>query len=175
MRTGSQVNCKLKNSTHYETILFLALNYAIEQTLTDTFSGGIFGNELKPRGAVTALVSYLEDYKIQLDLDLGDTEISGHYDLTISGTVATVTGFIPLQAVAMPDIVINDIAAPCPNNLDEISDTIEQTVEGVEGVEILEITVINNSANRITFTVSVAAAILQEGVTVNVEYELEYD
>ena len=137
--------------------------------------GGVFGNEIKNRGPVTAVVNYLNDYKLQLDL--GDVGVSGDYDLTLSISVVT----FGISTTVVDGIVINNVPAPDPQDLDEIEQAINDQltalddVEGISNIEIVEFTVINNTADRITFTAAVSATVQQNGININFEYEVEYD
>ena len=137
--------------------------------------GGPFGNQLKNFGAITAVTTSLENYKAKIEIDLGEidtggVDITGNYNLTISGTIATVAGGIALPAVPF-DLTVNDIVAPDPNDLDAVNEALSTSIEGISGLAELEVVVTNSTSERITFTVAFSAT--QNGVSV--EYELEYD
>lgn len=99
-------------------------------------------------------------------VDVPDVDISGDYDLTISGEIITFgigTAF---------DVVIQNILAPSPSDTSEITQVIEDTIEGVSGITNLQITIINNTTDRITFEVSFEAT--QGGVTVTMNLLYDY-
>lgn len=101
------------------------------------------------------------------DIDTGDSgaDITGNYDLTITGTISTfgvATGF---------EATIQNIVAPSPSDTGAVQSVITETLAGVSGITNLEVTIVNNTAERITFDVKFSAT--QSGVSV--EMELRYD
>ncbi|MBO6564787.1 MAG: hypothetical protein JJ956_08590 [Pseudomonadales bacterium] len=98
-------------------------------------------------------------------IEVPDVDISGNYDLTISGEIITfgiATAF---------DLVIENIIAPSPSDTAEITQVIEDTVGGVSGITNLQITIINNREDRITFDVSFTAQQSGVEVTMNLQYD----
>ncbi len=140
--------------------------------------GGPFGNKLKSLGPLSQVTVSLQNYQAKIELNAGDidtgnsdVDITGDFDLTIDGTIATVVGGFATPPVDF-SVVINDIVAPDPTDTDEVTSIITETLDNVEGVQDLEVIVTNNTASRITFTVSFSA--IQNGVTVNMELEYDY-
>jgi hypothetical protein len=93
-------------------------------------------------------------------------DISGDYYLTISGEIVT------FGVGAAFEVTIQNILAPSPSDTAEITQVIEDTVEGVSGITNLQITIINNTADRIAFDVSFDAQ--QSGVTVQMNLRYDY-
>lgn len=136
--------------------------------------GGPFGKALASYGPISQVTVKLENRKAKIelnagDIDTGDVDITGEFDLTVSGEISVISVVtIPPQAF---EVTINDIVAPDPGDTDEITDVISDTLENVTGVQDLVIVVTNNTSTRVTFSVSFTA--VQNGVTV--EMDLEYD
>lgn len=86
--------------------------------------------------------------------------------MTISGEIIT------FGVGAAFEVTIQNILAPSPSDTAEITQVIEDTVEGVSGITNLQITIINNTADRITFDVSFEAQ--QSGVTVQMNLRYDY-
>ncbi len=97
--------------------------------------------------------------------DGGVVDISGDYDLTISGEIVTFgigTSF---------GLTIENIVAPSPSDTEEVRQVILDTVAGVSGITSLSVTIINNSADQITFDVSLEAQQSGVAVTMNLRYD----
>jgi len=95
----------------------------------------------------------------------GGGAITGDFDLTITGEIVTFgvgTSF---------EVAIKNIAAPSPSDTTEITQLIEETVAGVSNITNLQITVINNTADRITFEVTMEASQSGVSVTLNLNYD----
>ena len=137
--------------------------------------GGIFGNKLKNFGSVSQVTVSLQNYKSKIELDLGGSGIAGDYDLTVSGMISAVVGGQAINPQPF-EVVINNIAGPeDPSDLNEIDGILNETLENVDGITDLVVVVTNNTANRITFSVEFTASQTQQGVTVSIYMELEYD
>ncbi len=98
-------------------------------------------------------------------IEVPDVDISGNYDLTITGEIIT------FGVAAEFGLTIENIVAPSPSDTGEITQVIEDTVSGVSGITDLQITIVNNTEERITFDVSFTA---QQGgveVTMNLRYD----
>ena len=138
--------------------------------------GGPFGKTLKNFGAVSQVNISLQNQKAKIELDAddietGDLDITGEFDLTISGDISTIVAGIAAPPVAF-EVTINDIVAPDPSDTDEVTNIITETLEGVSGISELEIVVTNNTESRITFSVAFSA--VQNGVTVSMDLEYDY-
>ncbi len=99
-------------------------------------------------------------------VDSGGGDITGNYDLTITGTITTLGVGTAFEAV------IENIVAPSPGDTGEIENVILETVPGFSGITNLTVTIINNSTDRVTFDVAFDAT--QSGVSVSVELRYDY-
>jgi len=135
--------------------------------------GGPFGSQPSKQGTVAAVKAFLDNEKIRIDLEHGNSDAAGDYDLRITGTVAvTVLGF----PVSTPlDVTIRDIKAPNGSDIDDIEDAVRESLEDVGTVSELKVVLINNSADRITFDLEFKGTVVSQGVTVNSDYKLRYD
>ena len=95
-----------------------------------------------------------------------DSGLNGDFTLSITGTVTTVTFGIE-TAVTIPTVTITNILAPDAN--DDFEVLIEDTGFDVTGA--VEVTVINNTTDRVTF------GLVFEGTTdgIDATFDLVYD
>ncbi len=151
--------------------------------------GGPFGNRLKARGSIGQVTGSLQNYQASItvdssggsvdvdldvdagDIDTGDVDITGEWDLTISGTVATVVAGVAAPGLEF-SVSIQNIAAPDPSDTDEVISALTETLEGVSGIEIQHIAVDNNTDSQFTFAVHFTAS--QNGATVDMQLLYDY-
>jgi hypothetical protein len=123
--------------------------------------GGAFGDAIVDAGSINVVLDTLEVYE---PLDFGDAEL---WTLTISGTFDT--AFI--SGLSFSDLVINDIPAPDMNDLDEIEQSIYDSLEEVaSNIGAVSLTVEDDSANRRAFRASFSATTEAGSVTYNLLY-----
>ncbi len=123
--------------------------------------GGAFGEAIVAAGSINIVLDTLEVYE---PLDFGDAEL---WTLTISGTFDT--SFI--SGLSFSDLVINDIPAPDMNDLDEIEESIYESLEGVAtSIGTVSLTVEDDSANRRSFRATFSATTEAGAVTYNLLY-----
>ncbi len=96
----------------------------------------------------------------------GGVDISGNYDLTLSGQVIT------FGVGSNFELVIKGIVAPSPNDTAAVTKAIEESVAGVSNITNLTITVVTNTTDRITFDVSLDAQ--QSGVSIQLKLRYDY-
>lgn len=132
--------------------------------------GGPFGPNPARQGLISEVKLFLDNEKIRLGLDADGTAGEGDFDLKITGTV-TVAGF----STAIPEILIENIAAPSSTDLDDIEDLIREEFEEVGTVSQLTIVEVNNTANRITFDLEFKGSVTAQGFTIVSDYKLRYD
>lgn len=141
--------------------------------------GGPFGNALKSYGAVSKVTVSLQNYEASIQVDAGDlggggdgnVDITGVYDLTIDGDISIIAQGITLPPQAF-NVVITNVVAPDPSDVDAIDNVITETLEGVSGIADLKVVVTNNTDSRITFSVSFTAT--QNGASVSMDLEYDY-
>jgi hypothetical protein len=95
----------------------------------------------------------------------GGVDISGDFDLTISGEIIT------LGVGAAFDLTINNIVAPSPDDTTEVKKVIEDTVSGLNNITELTVTIVKNTETQVTFDVSFSATQSGLDVTLNLRYD----
>lgn len=129
--------------------------------------GGSFGSVDVSAGTIAAVVNQVNNPAPTGGGSTGGGSTGNDFTLTITGSI-NVLGI----AQVFPNIVVENIAAPDAASTQAIENAITTQLEGVaNGVSSIQFTVINNSADQVTFDVSFNATL--NGISVS--YQLRYD
>ena len=99
-------------------------------------------------------------------VDVEVPNLGGDYNLSISGQILTLgigTDFA---------VEIQGIPAPSPSDTEAVTQIILDTVAGLSNITNLQVTIINNTAERVTFQVTLDAT--QSGITVSLDLTYDY-
>lgn len=127
--------------------------------------GGPFGNVITNKGSVAVVLKWLQDTKIRLDQQNNNPPAAGGlYNLKI-------TGFVQAGGISMavPNVETTGVPAPRPSQREVFEETIK-TGFGVSAIANYKITVINDTASRVTYRVEFSVT-----GPMSMIYDLTYD
>ena len=144
--------------------------------------GGAFGNAPTEYGEVNSVLGQLREvYTARFGeapgtdepvVEIPDVDIpEGDFDLDISGTVTT-SGIVAIS-VPFGGLTIEDIPAPGPDDIDEMTRLLEEEAQ-LQNLRDVSVVQRENSANRVVFELELTADTVAAGITSTATYKLLY-